>query len=78
MNFRELAWDQLPSLASGLPQLTLLFTRFNIWPMNDELKDDLAEIKRDIDGIKASIRGVLLLAVTTLTFLIGTILSRVF
>ncbi len=49
-----------------------------MWSMDDELKDDIAEIKRDIDGIRTSIRGVRLLAMTTLAFFIGYLLSRVF
>ena len=45
--------------------------------MENEIKDDIAELKRDIGTIKASVNGIRLLAWTTLAFLIGTILSKV-
>lgn len=45
--------------------------------MEDDLKGDIAEFKREIGMIKASVGRVTLLAWTTLAFLIGTILSTV-
>jgi len=46
--------------------------------MEDDLKHAITEIKRELEAIKASVQGVRTLAWTTLAFVIGTILSRVF